>query len=319
VKHFLVAIAALLGACAAPATLSGAAGCRIDAGDMAWLKAAPTAWVRVETGALKQPPMSAPPAYVFYDSVCAYRSEDGRSWTGSPHRGEVKLPDGQGLPPQVASFAAAGDDGRPFMVMGLPTVWRSDGVSSEMGLEYLMFAVFTHEMAHLLQFETYNTRIDVAARAMGMGDDLTDDIVQDRFGDDPVFAASIVQETQLLFGALEGDRTQGLAKAREAVDLMAARRKKFFSGDREQLGTLEDIFLTMEGLGQFAGYSWLIDRRGGGLSPAMALPGTRRGGRHWSQDEGLAVFLVIDRFIPDWQARAFGVAPETALQMLASL
>jgi hypothetical protein len=31
----------------------------------------------------------------------------------------------------------------------------------------------------------------------------------------------------------------------------------------------------------------------------------------------MAVFLVLQRFDPDWAAAAFGAAPKTALQLLA--
>lgn len=297
--------------------IAGDAACVIDAGDKAWLKAAPGAWRLVERNALGLKPMSPRPAFVFYDGVCAYRSSDGKAWAVEAHGGTVKMPDGSALPPQVASFAAPTGDGGAFMVMGLPSVWRAGDVKSELGLEKLMFAVFDHEMAHTRQFADWSARIDALAAKGGFGDDLTDDVVQDRFASDAAFTASVKRESELLFAA----QAMGAADARrtvaEALDLMLARRSKWFVGDAAIYGELEDVFLTLEGVGQFAGYSWLADAKGGAIAREQALPQFRRGGRRWSQDEGLAIYLAIDRLVPGWQAMTFGSERATALQLLA--
>ena len=54
-----------------------------------------------------------------------------------------------------------------------------------------------------------------------------------------------------------------------------------------------------------AALSITLSPEGGGLTPADALRGVRRNGRWWSQDEGLALMLVVDRLLPGWQQRAF--------------
>ena len=38
--------------------------------------------------------------------------------------------------------------------------------------------------------------------------------------------------------------------------------------------------------------------------------------RSWSQDEGLALFLVLDRLLPDWPALVFGAQSAGAAQLL---
>jgi len=43
----------------------------------------------------------------------------------------------------------------------------------------------------------------------------------------------------------------------------------------------------------------------------------RRGGRQWSQDQGMVIFLLIDRLLPNWQDRAFAAEPATAMEFLA--
>jgi hypothetical protein len=75
--------------------------------------------------------------------------------------------------------------------------------------------------------------------------------------------------------------------------------------------TMDDAFLSFEGTGQLAGYRWLFDPQGGGLAPEIALHGTRRGGKFWSQDEGPALYLVLDR-LADWPTWAYAATAEGA-------
>ena len=79
----------------------------------------------------------------------------------------------------------------------------------------------------------------------------------------------------------------------------------------------DDVFLTMEGLGQWLAYSWYVSARGPHIAPEVALREVRRGGRYWTQDEGLALFLVVDRLVPGWQRLAFAKQPLLAEALLA--
>ena len=58
-------------------------------------------------------------------------------------------------------------------------------------------------------------------------------------------------------------------------------------------------------MGQWLIYRYFVAPAGGAVAPEDALRAVRRGGRWWSQDEGLALMLVVDRLLPDWRARAF--------------
>jgi hypothetical protein len=322
-KRLALAAALAASGCIATAVdlapvFTGDPACAIDPADRDWLTKAPGAWALVEHDAFGLQPAARQPAFILFDHVCAYRSLDGVRWTAEVHGGEIKLPDGDGLSPQVASFAAAGENASPFMAMALPTIWRAGGVTSEMGLESMMFAVFAHEMAHTRQFDGYNARFDRIAEVAGLGDDFNDDVIQDRFGADADFVASVARERELLFlAAEEKDAVTAKALAREALELLRVRQARWFIGDKAAFAELEDVFLTLEGVGQYAGYSWLTNARGGGFSHDAAVAGMRRGGKRWSQDEGLGIFLVLDRLDHDWPARAFGTPPRTALEMLA--
>jgi hypothetical protein len=68
---------------------------------------------------------------------------------------------------------------------------------------------------------------------------------------------------------------------------------------------LDVVFLTMEGAGQWLVYGYFRSPEGGSASAEVALRETRRSQTQWSQDEGLALMLVLDRLLPDWRTRAF--------------
>lgn len=313
----LLPVALFLASCstAPQPTFSGDAACTPAIEDKAWLTRAPEVWPLVARDVYAGKPADYPVTYALFDMHCAFTSPDGHSWTAKAHTGALTLPDGQAMPAQVASFAAPAPGGA-MMVMALPSIWRADDVTSEMGLERLMFAVLAHEMTHTRQFSDYGARIDALAAATGIGEDMTDDVIQDKFVANAEFAASVERERDLLFAAAaEHDGAKARALAREAMMLITARRAKWLSGDAAPYAELEDIFLTMEGEGQFAGYSWLAHPGGGGLAPAAALTGLRRGKR-WSQDLGLAMFLAIDRLTPGQPSAAFASPPHTVLALL---
>jgi hypothetical protein len=318
----LVAIATMTSsACATAQTSSIATICATPtAADERWLSASLTAWELTRADILRVPPAEERPTMVFYDAACGYRGDGAHGWIGAAHNGAVALPDGQSLPPQVASFAAPYDhDRHAFFAMALPSVWRAGGVESELGLETLMTGVLVHEMTHTRQFYFFAPRLAQLTAQYQLPDDLDDDVVQTRFEATPEFAADISEERDLLFAAAASpDDATARDLARRALQRMQARQAAYYVGEDVKYRALEDVFLTLEGLAQWASYRWLTDPRGGAhADDAATLTAFRRGGRRWSQDEGLALFLVIDRLVPDWRERAFAARPATALELLA--
>lgn len=294
--------------------------CTMAADEAAWVQRSLAAWSLVQRDALHAAPVDGP-TVVLFDPRCVFRAEAGHPFSGAPHRGKVELPDHNSLPPQIASFAAPYDGGRAFFVMALPTIWRDGGVTSELGLENLMTAVLIHELTHTRQFYAFDPRIEALSARWGLGDDLNDDVVQDRFSaanEAPGFVADIDAERALLFAAAAAPTDpEARTLAGQALARIRARGARYFVGADAKFVDLEDVFLTMEGVAQWAGYSWLVNPRGGGFAPDTTLPLFRRGGRQWSQDLGLSIFLVVDRLVPDWQDRAFSAQPATAMELLA--
>jgi hypothetical protein len=291
--------------------------CTLDPADRAWLEGALANWRRAAVDDLQLPDAPLPMVYVI-DSQCTHRLPGGdfAAMTSEAHGGKVRLPGGEQVPLGPISFAFDRDQ----FVMSLPGVWRAAGVTSELGLEKLMDGVLLHEIMHTRQSGLASDLLaEPAARAGVSDDELNDDIVQQRFADDPDYAAAWSAERDLLFAAAaapDGEAAQRLAQ--EALEAMRARRARWFTGDKAAFAELDDVFLTMEGMGQWLIYRYFISPEGGSVPHEQALAAVRRGGRWWSQDEGLALVLTVDRLLPGWQQRAFRDPDWRAERLLAA-
>jgi hypothetical protein len=291
--------------------------CTLAASDRAWIGELTSRWNTISRELLRES-AGPPPRTVFFNESCAWDIRPGASASeGIRHNGQIRLPDGRDVPARLMTFVASYDEKQiPFMVMAMPSIWRAEPRhANESKLPELMRAVFVHEMSHARQFADIGHRIDAVERQFALPDGLNDDIVQDRFGDAPGFTQAYEAERDLLYRASrERNASQRRALVAAAVTAMKTRRAKYFVGSNAVFSELEDIFLNMEGLGQLAGYrSVRLD----GMTEPEAVDFMRRRGRRWSQDEGLAAFLVIDLMLPGWQRRVLESNPPGVLQLLA--
>jgi hypothetical protein len=263
-------------------------------------------------------PQEARPTIILFNQHCRFEAKGTRPgrWAGTVHQGKIHLPNGTDVDAGVTSFASQDDKtGERYFVMALPSVWAAANmpVAADNGL----IAVFLHEFSHTRQMNALKPVFQAASAVYKMADDFSDDSLQKHFQDDPAYVAVIEKETELLFrAAAEPDPAEARALARQALSLMEARQRRWFVGAEAMWKPYDDLFLTMEGFGQWNAYAWLSDPRGGRMSIAAAQAKMRGRGKWWSQDEGFGLFLVIDRFVPDWPARAFAAQPALGIDLL---
>jgi hypothetical protein len=309
----------VLGAVAlAAAPAQSATTCTMSADERAWVEGALRASDHVMVGRLRLPP-DPRPMIIAFNERCRFELQAGSRWLGTPHTGKIALPDGTAADAVITSFASrVGENGPRFFVMALPSLWRTNKTinsDDKLGLT----GVFLHEFSHTRQMDVLQRRFEAAAAIYKMPDDFNDDSIQMLFRSDPAYAASIQQESDLLYRAADDpDPAKARELARQALALMDARQKRWFTGtgNGAKYKPYDDLFLTMEGFGQWSAYAWLSDPRGGGLAPAAARSKMRGSRKWWSQEEGLAMFLVIDRLAPGWARQAFGNPPAMGIEML---
>jgi hypothetical protein len=301
---------------------------------IAWIDDSISAWKKIQIESLKIRPGPLP-WLILFDEQCVvhinpdkgYRKGRNRakrvkiagekvSQLIVGHEGIIPLPENGEVPAQLLSFAAPYAKGtRSFLVSALPQIWKAaPHMKEEKHVEVLARSVFVHEMTHTLHRPFYG-RLDLLEKQLGPDEQIDDDIVQKKFGETEAFSNSIEAEKQLLYSAAAApDRDSQLKFARLAFTKITERRKRHFAGDAALFAELEDVFLAMEGAANWAAYRAALDQ---GLRDAEALALIRRGGKYWSQDLGLAIYLTVDKLLPGWQKRAFAKRPATALELLS--
>jgi hypothetical protein len=297
--------------------------CAMSESDRAWIERALEAWrlaSREITGITRPPSNRA----IFFDAECMLTSDgaltmsdaSALTWHAAPHAGSITLPDGKQVPVGVTSFTS-GKDGSYWFVMSTPSVWEAGGVGAGPSLATTMVAVLLHEASHVAQLRPYGPRLGALIGRNSLPDSFNDDAVQERFRSNEEFAASVARETGMfLEAAAQEDDGQARLLAFEVRELMRERAARWLVGDDAYLAEAEDIWLTFEGTGQWVAYRWMIHPRGGAQAPADVLPRFARG-HSWSQTEGFAVVMALDRVAgPAWKRHAFGDGEQTVLEML---
>jgi len=312
---------AVLTAFAATIASPAAASCIMSDVEQSWVDGSLSAWSHMVNDRLHLPP-SDPPTIIVFNDKCRFETQATETprWKGEPHQGKVRLPDGGEIPVGVASATSHDDKtGTTFFVMALPSIWQAAGIPMSGDLNGLR-GVFLHEFAHTRQTGALKPAFQAAAAIQPMPDDLDDDGVQKRFGTDPIYAAVAEREMRLLAEAAhEPDAAKAKELARQALSLIEARQQRWFNGPDAVWKHYDDIFLTMEGFGQWVAYAWLADPKGGGLAQAAAEEKMRGRKRWWTQEEGLSLFLLVDRFVPDWPQRAFAPSPALGIDLLKAV
>lgn len=312
-----IRFALLLIALATPATAQGKnEPCVMSPAERAWVESSLEAWRHMSVNRLELSPAPLPTIVVF-DEKCRFERASGQTgWREEAHSGLIRLPNGDQAPAQVTSFAGSSDKTGPFFVMALPSVWEAAKIA--MSGDWLgLTGVFLHEFSHTRHVAALKPAFDAANAAREMGDDTTDDSLQKYFQSDPAYVAVIEKERDLLFeAAAEPDQAKARKLAADALALMEARQKRWFTDEDSYWKSYDDLFLTMEGFGQWVAFAWLADPAGGKLTSDSARDKMRGGRKWWSQDEGLALLMVVDRFVPDWPKRAFAAQPMLGIDLL---
>ena len=317
--RFLAAALLASAALASPVTAQPAQAppCVIQEDAAAWIQSALESWNTARRDDLRLGSADLP-WIVLFDASCTWQINRGGTaspLTGTRHSGSISIPDNSTIDAAVTSFAGTyGPDDRPFLVMALPSVWRKEPRhAANPDLERLMRSVFVHETTHTEQAHATGVWLKSLEKRSPLPADLNDDIIQQHFENVPGFRDAYETERDLLFrAAAEPDAVRRRALATEALGAITARRARYFSGADAIYADLEDLFLNMEGVANWAGYRVALREI---RNSADAITFMRRA-RSWSQDEGLALFLVIDSLLPGWQPEVFGATPVSVFDLL---
>ena len=226
-----------------------------------------------------------------------------------PHDGHVPLPDGASVPCAGTAYASLYDDSRrPYFVLALLEVWRQEpGAAAEPRLPEIILGVVSHEIVHTRQLVDVGRRVETLRARHPLPEKLHDDVVEERFGARPGFAEAWERETALFYeAASERDPQRRDELVRAALALAGERRARHFVAQERVYAEVEDLFLDMEGVAVWVAWRLAHPER----VPSAAELAAERAHNTWSQDAGLALFLLVDALVPGWQRRVLG--PELA-------
>jgi hypothetical protein len=307
-----IACSVLLAFALAPALR--ARSCELSGSDREWIGSAIAVWARA-SDALERT-LETMPWTILYDEHCAVHlnpRSGRRATTGGPltvtfggkpvpvravaYRERFSIPSGDQLTSDAVAFTSLAKRGGTFFVMALPSVWKRDPRSMPgEDIEAFAAGVLAHEMTHTIHMQSVKTALaDVQRRLSSMPKRIDDDYQQSVFADDAEYVADYDREIALYGRAVtEPDDAFARVLAREALAVSDRRRAHHFRGDHAYFAAVEPLFLNMEGVASWVAYTVM----GGGDPIAFS-------GRFWSQQEGLLLFLLIDRFDPTWKGRVF--------------
>jgi hypothetical protein len=295
-----------------------------DTAALRWMQAVLDGWdvtarrnLRITTPAL--------PWIVFYDEAGAWHlnAESGRLSAAAAtkstlrfgtrryplafmaHSGKFWVPDGDSLPAVPrASTLLYSKNTKAFSAVPLPALFRQMGAPEDADeLDKLFVTLAIHELTHTRQLVDIDRRIVQLRPKYHLLPEIDDDVIENRFSMDTAYTPLYGQE-RAAFNEAVFAKTPAEAKAaaRRALDLVDQRRREFMGGPFGGYAELDDYFLVLEGTGMWAQFEAAkrAAPKGEPWQQTLAMLMNRTGS--WSQGEGLVLFVLLDRFRPNWQA-----------------
>jgi hypothetical protein len=219
------------------------------------------------------------------------------------------LPNGSRIPAEIIAVAMPGHDGQDaFVVLALPEIWRGHPqASQDPHLAVRIPSVALHEMIHTRQMADLQRRVQVIGQRFELPAEFNDDVVEDRFADSAEYRRMFVAEQDLLYGAVaESDAHLSVALVAEAISIAQSRRERFFSGSDKLYSELEALFLNMEGVAEWVRFKSHQADPAWPNADADIIAFLRGQENSWSQDQGLALVLLLDKMEPDWKRKILG-------------
>jgi hypothetical protein len=177
-----------------------------------------------------------------------------------------------------------------------------------------------HELTHTRQLPFVLSTILQIQKDYKLPESIDDNTIENSFGKNDNYKALFLAEKVHLWNAVFDENTDScIAHVKQAFRVADRRKKEFFTGDSLGYDKLDDIFLSLEGSAMWAQYKLMLRNIPTGMSGkellAWLLPRTQA----WSQEEGLAIFILIDRFDPGWKRRFFEQELPPALPYLRTI
>ena len=298
-----------------------------------WFKA----WELISKDVFKLEKQS-PASFVFFDSTYVYTTspltgqggkeingpqlfDEKQVWYKKEHQGFIILPDSIKREVQMMIFASPTkeDKVKAYFVMPLLSFWIKEKVDGHgIGLEKLTAGVFTHEFSHTTQLESFDKfgqYFEAYQKEFGE-ENFGDDMMQNIYENDTLIKLAYTKELKLFQNASTSNEIEQTKNTKIALSSFYIKHNLILEKDKKDLKKIDDIWLTMEGVGQYAMYEYFINPKGGNLSESESLKAMKT--RWWSQEEGFAMFQLLAKYKkPEiWAKDFFNADMKTIIESL---
>jgi hypothetical protein len=312
--------------------------CQLPEPGRHWLQEALNGWSRIRLEALRLAPAPLPWLMLF-DEHCvwhlspdpsvklsvepspAFLSLDGEAvpvFAGS-HTGQIPLPNGRTTGIRATAHTSVyGGGSNTFSVVSMFGVWERDPRHvRQPRLGEFFQGLVIHELTHSTQLAGVIKRVAALRTGHTMPAIVDDDVIQRWFGLVIPFRTAIEEERNVFYrAALSTDSEKRRDWAAKGLSMARKRRDRYYVGRNAAFRDLEDVFFAMEGSAQWAAYRWARLQSPTEVTDAAVMRFVRDDRKYWSQDEGLALYLLIDALVPGWQSRTFGDAIASPFALL---
>jgi hypothetical protein len=236
------------------------------------------------------------------------------NWYRKAYNDTISLPDGQKRKADLMCFAIPIYNNKAlngYFVMPLMSYWQQKNPGDHgIGYEKLTTGVFVHEFCHTQQFDNGMNGMEQGAFdkyfSAHENEVYMDDIMQEIYEKDSTYVQLFTRELALFTNASQGKTKSEIVQlAKIALDSMTYRQRFISDRDQRDLATIDQYWLTIEGVAQFSSFAWLTHKKGGGLTTEKALAAIKTAS--WSQEEGFAiVYAYAKLYNPKlWAAKMF--------------
>lgn len=297
-----------------------------------WLQAALNSWESVCRDRLHLP-LEPLPWVIFYDAHNEWQVAADPSWlpvhnsagftlhyngheipvehTAHDELNRIHVPDRAPVSadePRI--FTAPYDDGKKSVVLCAVPALSGRGVPDMSPPEFARFllGILGHEMAHTRQVTAVDARLKQLGARHRLPASFDDNIVEKSFAEVPAYTTIFKQEMDRFAHAAFPDNATDDPRInlQAALALANQRREQFMIGDHATLAEIEEIYLMMEGIGQWVHFQVFLRSAPPGESQQhTAERFLQYTGTSWVQAEGFFMFIIIDREAPGWQQRFF--------------
>jgi hypothetical protein len=247
-------------------------------------------------------------------------------WYKKAHNGELVMPDSTKNAVQIMSYTKpllTKEDSIAFFVTPLPSYWKLKNIGDHgIGYDSLSLIVFLHEFTHAQQIIKSHDGMDgiIGEYLFKHPKDeavFGDDMMQALYEKDTDYSKAFKNEMALFYAACEEtDKVKQKALIIEAITILEKRQKSILDKDKKDLAEIDNYWLTLEGLGQYSTYAWLVHPKGGHIKHERALEILKT--KWWSQEEGFPICFLLSKYVTTdtWGKAMFCRNPTSTIALL---